>query len=338
LDWIVATPDRYDSWLEPFVPGGRHRLVIHPRPADDPNRWHKKSRGITTSGEWFGHWGYARAAWRRSRGGVITLFPQLATAVGLLKRLSGRAAPIVAWDFNLGQLYPGLKRTLARASLGRVDRFVAHSRRECARYAEWLGLPAERFRYVPLQCFAIPVTEAVETDRPFLLAMGSAQRDYKTLFEAVGPLNLRTVVVAAPRAVDGLDVPGCVEVRSGISIEECQSLAQRARLSVVPVANDATASGQVTVVQAMRMGRPVIATRCMGTEDYIESGQTGVLVPLGSAPELSRAIQELWDDEPLRRRLGANAQRHAAEHFSDEAAGKALGLILDELEDGATRG
>jgi glycosyltransferase involved in cell wall biosynthesis len=108
-------------------------------------------------------------------------------------------------------------------------------------------------------------------------------------------------------------------------------LAQQARLSIVPIANDETASGQVTVVEAMRMGRPVIATRCVGTEDYIDSGHTGILVPPSSPDTLANAISQLWNDQPLRARLAHEARRHADLHFSDEAAGQALAQILDEL-------
>ena len=333
MHWTIAAKG---PWLIPFVPGDRHQFDFV-EPPRARNSWHARGRNTTGAGEWGGIWAHASAAWRhsRGRGGLITLFPQTAAVIGLRKRLARSRAPVVAHNFNLGHLYEGPKGRLARQALAGVDRFVVHSRRECQRYADWLGLPSDRFRFIPLQCGDFPVTHTEEVDRPFLLAMGSAHRDYGILFEAVGRLGIPTLVVAGAHALNGLALPSCVEVRSGLSLPECRELAQRARLSVVPLANDQTASGQVTVVEAMRMGRPVVATRCVGTEDYIDSGTDGVLVPLGDPDALTAAIDRLWHGHDLRAQVAENARRRAAEHYSDEVAGAALGRLLDELDESA---
>jgi hypothetical protein len=264
---------------------------------------------------------------------VITVFPHLAVVVGIRQRLGIRRKPVVAWCFNLGALYGGLKGVAARSALACVDRFVVHSRAETVRYAEWLDLPSDRFRFVPLQRRSIAVEQSEDEQQPFVLAMGSAWRDYQALFEAVRVSKHPTVVIAARHAVDGLAVPANVEVRSSVPRAECHRLAQRARVIAVPVLNEETASGQVTLLEAMRMGRPVVATRCMGSEDYIENESTGLLVEPRDVEALRGAIERLWDDGELRQRLGRNAARFAAEHCSDEAAGNSLRGILDEVED-----
>jgi len=238
----------------------------------------------------------------------------------------------VAWCFNLGGLHRGLKRIAARAACARIDRIIVHSRAETQRYAEWLGLPRERFRFVPLQRGRIPIVADEEVRAPFVLAQGSAHRDYATLFEAVRRSGHPTLVVAGRHALAGLEIPPNVEIRSSLSHSECRRLAQRARVNVIPVVNEETASGQVTLVEAMRMGRAVVATRCIGSEDYVDSGNTGLLVRTRSVEELRDAIDRVWDDAPLRESLGRNAARFAAEHCSDEAAGSALARILEELE------
>jgi glycosyltransferase involved in cell wall biosynthesis len=206
------------------------------------------------------------------------LFPQLALAVGLRQRVERKRKPIVAWTFNLGGLYPGVRQKIARIALARVDRFIVHARAEVSCYADWLGLPHGRFCFVPLQRAPIAIEEREDNQEPFLLSMGSARRDYATLFEAVRLSRRPTVVVAARHALEGLDIPPNVSIRSSLSAVECHRLAQRARINVVAVLNDQTASGQVTIVEAMRMGRAVVATRCTGSEDYIEHGVNGLLV------------------------------------------------------------
>jgi glycosyltransferase involved in cell wall biosynthesis len=263
---------------------------------------------------------------------VITVFPQLAFIVGGLQRVSSDAKPVVAWCFNMGSLYAGLKRVAATAAFAKIDRFVVHSRAEISQYARWLRLPEDRFRFVHLQRAPIPIEESEDQRRPFVLAMGSARRDYACLIAAVRGSGYPTVVVAAPHALAGLSIPDNVEVRSGLSVTECHRLAQRARVNVVPILNEETASGQVTLLEAMRMGRAIVATRCAGSQDYVENEVTGLLVEPGSPEELRRAIERLWIDSELRERVGRTAANFAAEHCSDEAAGLALGRILDEVE------
>ncbi|TAJ23881.1 MAG: glycosyltransferase [Planctomycetota bacterium] len=333
MRWAVAAPftadPASDRWLTPFVRGGRHSFVMVPAPPRPS--WHARAQRASGWLDWLGTWSQGRTAWAANAQGVITVFPQLAFSVGARQRARAPQRLVVAWCFNLGQLYGGVKRAAARLALARVDRFVVHSRAEVALYAEWLELPQERFRFVPLQRAAIPLEEVEEQRDPFVLAMGSAQRDYATLFEAVRGSRRRTIVVAAAHALAGLDVPANVEVRRGLTAAECRRLAQRARVNVVPVRAAATAAGQVTLVEALRMGRAVVATRCSGSVDYVAHERTGLLVEPHSAAALRDAIERLWADADLRADLGRNAARHAQEHCSDEAAGVALRGVLDEL-------
>jgi glycosyltransferase involved in cell wall biosynthesis len=320
-------------WLERLVPPGRHEFQYALWRGGDAQSWHHRASSRTTGAQWAELWRHSGSAWEIKKGGIITNFPQIAATIGLRKRLAREDVPVVAWTFNLGRPYGGVKGILARAAFSRVDRFVVHSRRERRTYSDWLGVPEERFRFVALQRPMIAVTHREETDRPFLLSMGSANRDYRTFFRAVEALNIRTIVVAARHAVEGLRVPSCVELRSGLTLAQCHALAQQARVNVVPIDNDSTASGQVTVIEAMCQRRPVIATRSIGTEDYIQEGVTGLFVEPGSSEGMAEAIRKLWDDAALREELAKNAGEYAADHFSDEVAGRAFTQILDEVEE-----
>lgn len=337
MDWILAAPfieNAGDRWLGAFVPGNHH--VFHPLPAAYR---HDRSRKNTSGRQWFDYFNHGGEAWSRALAlreqqkpaGVITVFPQLAITVGLRNRFAARRTPLLAWTFNLGRLRNGPKKSLARFGLAGVDRFIVHSRREVDSYSEWLQLPAERFQFVPLQRFVRVVEHLEDRTRPFVLAMGSAQRDYRLFFKVIAELGYRTVVVAGPAALEGLTIPANVTVLSNVDIQQCNVLTQQARVNVIPVANEITASGQVTLLDAMMYGRATVATRTVGTEDYAEAGKTALLVPPGDGDAMKRAIQELWEDTVLRNRLGAAARDYAQENFSDEAIGATMGKVLDEL-------
>jgi glycosyltransferase involved in cell wall biosynthesis len=60
----------------------------------------------------------------------------------------------------------------------------------------------------------------------------------------------------------------------------------------------------LAIVEALHAGLPVIATRLGGPEEII-TDECGTLVPAGDVPALGDALEELIDDETLRRRLAS---------------------------------
>lgn len=319
-------PEGYAGhWVTRGADGARHRFTDVLAPYK-----HDSQRPRTSARQWLDVVAHARAgvaAARREGAGIVTLFPQLAVAVGLLARGS---LPHVAWSFNVGRAPGAAMGAVAGFALRRGGPVVVHARREAATYAAAFRLPESRFRFVP---FSVPRADpTLEEDdaEPFVLAMGSANRDYAGLFQAARGLPLRVMVVAGAHAVAGLDVPPNVVVRAGLSFAECRELTQRARLSVVPLREGFGASGQVTVIEAMVMGRPVVATRTLGTEDYVRDGDTGALVPPGDVAALRDALMQLWEDAAMRARLAAAARAQALAEFTHEAAAAKLLDLCDE--------
>jgi glycosyltransferase involved in cell wall biosynthesis len=105
---------------------------------------------------------------------------------------------------------------------------------------------------------------------------------------------------------------------------------QQARVNVIPVANQTTASGQVTLLDAMMLERPVIVTSCPASVDYVTHEKDALLVRNGDHDDLKLAIQRLWEDEPLRRKLGRAARQTGLGTFSEEVIGRTLGIVLRE--------
>jgi glycosyltransferase involved in cell wall biosynthesis len=71
-----------------------------------------------------------------------------------------------------------------------------------------------------------------------------------------------------------------------------------------------------TALEAMAMGRPVVATDVPGCRQAVEDGVTGLLVPRGDPASLEAALERLMGDDGLRRRLGEAGRLRAAREFS----------------------
>jgi glycosyltransferase involved in cell wall biosynthesis len=71
-----------------------------------------------------------------------------------------------------------------------------------------------------------------------------------------------------------------------------------------------------TAVEAMAVGRPVIASRLGGLPFTVADGATGLLCEPGDPADLARKIETLLDDPDLRQRLGLAGRRRFEEHYS----------------------
>ncbi len=69
------------------------------------------------------------------------------------------------------------------------------------------------------------------------------------------------------------------------------------------------------LLEAMALGKPVIASASTGNLDLVTDGADGRLVPPQAAPAWAAAIDELLTDAELARRLGTAARRTARETF-----------------------
>lgn len=333
-DWIVIAAffrDKNARWLDDFIEGegiSFSKLA----PPGKWRDWHAGRLRITPLTSWIGHMRHARAAVRLAPAGIVTCFPQLAICAAFWKKFGSAKPHLIAYNFNLGELRPGLRQRLARSVAGQIDCYVVHSPEEVARYAAYLDIPQDRVQFVPLQRGEIEILRDEDTEAPFVVAMGSAHRDYPTLIRAVDRLGVPTVIVTRAADIAALPQSPHVTFRSGMSEQECLELQARARICVTPIANMTTASGQVTFINAMQLGVPVVATRCPGTEGYIEHGKDGLLVAPFDVDDMAAAIDRLWQDPGLRESLADAARLTARTRFSDEVAAKRLlGMIKKML-------
>jgi glycosyltransferase involved in cell wall biosynthesis len=73
-----------------------------------------------------------------------------------------------------------------------------------------------------------------------------------------------------------------------------------------------------SVLEAMAVGKPVVATDVGGNRELIDNGETGFLVPFGDPKALSEAIIRLLRDPVLARMIGERAKERTIHRFSLE--------------------
>src|SRR6266540_2581631 len=138
-------------------------------------------------------------------------------------------------------------------------------------------------------------------------------------------------VAAAPGAPAGDLRAGRVVVHGPLPVEAIAALYQAADVFVLPSLREpyGTVWGE-----AMAAGLPVVGWRA-GNLPYLADEREAVLVPPGDVEGLSRALDLLAGDEPLRRRMGEAARRRASQRPTwRETAGSFFGWLREAAEGG----
>ncbi len=88
----------------------------------------------------------------------------------------------------------------------------------------------------------------------------------------------------------------------------------------------------VSIVEAMALGKPVVATKVGGTPDAVIHGETGLLCEPADPQGLAACIRELLVSPDMRMRMGESARRRAVDMFSvSRMAERTMGLYRELL-------
>jgi glycosyltransferase involved in cell wall biosynthesis len=87
----------------------------------------------------------------------------------------------------------------------------------------------------------------------------------------------------------------------------------------------------IALLEALALGRPVVATAVGGVPEAVTDGREGFLLPAGATEQLAAAVLRLLDDATLRRDMAARAGAAAAERFSVERSVRAVEAVYDAL-------
>jgi glycosyltransferase involved in cell wall biosynthesis len=69
------------------------------------------------------------------------------------------------------------------------------------------------------------------------------------------------------------------------------------------------------VLETMASGRVIVVTDLPGTREIVESGKNGILLKSPESAQVRQALLDLYRDEPLRRRIGAQARETALQRY-----------------------
>lgn len=255
--------------------------------------------------------------------------------------------------------FPYLQEWYKTLALSNRVHFIANSHSGAESYANWLGLPVERFNVIfNGVCFdhfpkATPEARKEarahfglgENDRVVCGAFRLAAEKQPELFldvirrvRAKAP-NLR-VLLAGAGDLDQ-DVRDAIH-KHGMS-SYVQQLGRRNDVGTVLLAADVCLLTSFIegcpniALEAQHLGVPMVATAAGGTVDAIDQGHTGFLAGVNDAEALANHVVALLRDNPLRAQFSAAAPEFIRQRFGLEVMiDRTFKLCRDALEQAQT--
>jgi len=86
----------------------------------------------------------------------------------------------------------------------------------------------------------------------------------------------------------------------------------------------------IVLMEALALGKPVIASRVAGIPELVRDGETGLLFSPSKWDELAAAIRTLATDPALRRRMGTEGPRVIAREFDVQQSARVLRSLFRE--------
>lgn len=132
----------------------------------------------------------------------------------------------------------------------------------------------------------------------------------------------------APQLVNRYNLDGRVNFTGKVGLEELVEHYSRAEVAVVPSLYEGFG---LPAAEAMACGLPVIATTAGALPEVVEDGKSGILVPPQDSHALAKAIEQLLNDEQLRRVMGEEGRKRVQTHFTWEQAAKKTLEVYQEV-------
>lgn len=232
-------------------------------------------------------------------------------------------------------------RLLARG----VDRYLAVSAAIAAELAGAYGWPAEKIAVVhnavELDRFGDPAppglrAELGAAEAPLVLTAARLddQKGLPVLLEAAARLP-GAVFALAGEGPEEADLRRLAE-RLGVA-DRVLFLGRRDDVPALLAACDVFAlpslyeGSSLALLEAMAAQRAIVSSAIAGTDELIEDGRTGLLVPPGDSEALAAALARVLDDTGLRESLAAAGRERAEREFGSTPAARRVAAIYDEV-------
>ena len=204
--------------------------------------------------------------------------------------------------------------------LNRVDCVICHSVQEVEKNTSHFVLKNTQFVFVPFGLHLALPAQSMEEEKkkePYALSAGRSGRDYDVLIRCFSQLEYQLHIICDSNTIiDYEPLPSNIQVfRQCYGNRYFKELAN-AKLVVIPLSVNDISAGQMVLLQAMALKKPIIITETNTISHYVAHEKTVLLVEKGDLYQMKTAVQYLWNNENFANELSKNAKNSFEENYS----------------------
>lgn len=207
---------------------------------------------------------------------------------------------------------------------GYIDRIILNSSSEGKRYSKELSCDEKIFSFVPLG-EDLKHNDMYEFNHDnILFSSGFSNRNYDFLIDILKNTNYQTYIFGRKKIEFNN-----IHMSDEIVENKIESILKKARIVLVPLLENRE-SGQLTILHAMQLGVPIIATKTDCMKDYIIDGINGFLCDNKSDLWLEK-INLLYENDTLYENISKQCKRIYLEKHTRYSMGKEVGKIINRI-------
>lgn len=227
----------------------------------------------------------------------------------------------------LGAIY---KRLISKVLQNhRLKEIIIYSENELSYYSAVFPKVRQKFKFLHLGISDISEGLYIDEDlqkENYLFTAGSSNRDYEFLMDVLSDSRFKLKI-----ACDGLKLEKSsrVEVLHDVHDRKMYQYLFNCKLVVIPLKDLEISSGQLMLLQAMQLGKPVIVSNNKGVYDYIKSGYNGFILE-NNKEKWCAKIEELYSNGQLYDDISRKEIETFGKCFSVFSLGKNIGKDLKQ--------
>lgn len=225
----------------------------------------------------------------------------------------------------VGKLYYSFIRYIVHSSY--IDKIICFSSQECLYYTKLFNAKKDKFEFIQLgEVLLKPPLKYLsdgQAERDYILSIGYSNRDFDFLIDILKDSNYK-VKIYSGKNLKGSDN---IHISSEFLGKKAWDVISRCRCLAIPLKDTNIAAGNLTILHAMQLGKPVIVTDSKGIYDTVTHGENGFIVPNDKGKWLYY-INQLYSNEDVYNSMCQHARKRYNLNHTMEAMGKAIGNLV----------
>lgn len=229
----------------------------------------------------------------------------------------------------LGKIYYKYLKYILQSNY--IDKIICYSNSEVKYYKDLFKLNDDKIVFCHLGVEPIKISNANFEEynlNKYILSAGKSNRDYDFLIESLKNSEYNVKIVCR----DKIQIQySNIEQFNKIPYNEYLKLLTECYCVVIPLDDLKISSGQLVILEAMQLNKPIIITENDTVIDYIQNNVNGFIIKKDKSI-LLECLEKIYSNESLYKTIIVNAQKFFNEKCTIYNLGKSIGKIITKLK------